>query len=152
VGSIYLPDWHLHAVCEIIIKARKTGPLKLGDVFNALNTVKEDRYEHVGQLHALKLADALRTVLTASELMQLCSQTADQIRWDASSTVGALEEVVRKCRMAIHSTDQENVGVADIASEKKGWDQSQLIVMAVVAQALEWVVNPPADSLPHMIS
>jgi hypothetical protein len=146
-------DFHLHAVKQIIEEARRRGRVKLGDVFHALHEVQNDRYDHPNQTHALRLADALRTVLTVWEFAVLCHEAENQFRqnaWYAVSALSILEERAGKRVTELRDTDAARL--ADITWEKRGWDHSQLIVEAVIVQALEWVVRPPADPMPYPIS
>jgi hypothetical protein len=146
-------DFHLHVVKQIIEDARRRGRVELADVFHALHEIQSDRYDHPNQTHALRLADALRTVLTVREFAGLCFQAKRQFSLDAGDAVSALSTLEERAgKRVTELSDDETTRIADFTSEKSGWEHSQLILEAVIVQTLKWVVLPPADSMPYPIS
>jgi hypothetical protein len=152
MGSCRPRDWHLHAVTTSITEARRKGRLDLGDVLNALCRVRTGSYDYPNEDHARQLAEGLRNVLTVEELRGLCSEAERQLTGEVRSTVWRLEEAVKRSTESLQQQGQPIPRFAEMSLKNDDCQSSPLVAMAVILQALAWVIRPPAERPPAIIA
>jgi hypothetical protein len=143
MGSSYAPDWRLHAVNDSITKARSTGQLTLDALLNALSRIQKGSHDYASAEHARELAAGLRSMLTIDELVGLCREAERALTNEAERTACNLEEVLSKNIGLVPQSERGSVPLLQISVEQDDSYLSPLIIIAVVLQALAWVVRPP---------